>query len=734
MRIGLRLLAAGALAGAALLLTGGQARAADNPPIDLGALDLVPVPMDGVAGVDPAQTQTSTIENLVWDMQQAGSRVFVGGAFLTVQQGKNATGVAQPFLAAFDVDSGEWVQSCRPQFDRAVYALDRTPDGRLVVGGEFETVNGNARGGLVALDPLTCDIDPTFAASVERPWSQNRAVVRDISLVGDHLYVAGNFSHALGPDGQRVRVYKAARMQARTGTVDPIFAPEVTGSGVWGMAVDTQRNRVHLTGYFSGVNGTANSGYFHTVDGSTGASIGGLTPLPRNRPRSQPEMYDVAMGADTVFVAGEQHVLEVLDADGHQMTAFSATGYPGCTPNSFEYCGAFAGGAYQFAERIGDVVLAGCHCTYATRSGSVSHYNSVLDLRSPNKLTMAYEAGTGRLLEEFRPDLDGSKDGSWAATSDTNGCLYLGGDYTVGGVTAGKSRWVGGLAKFCPRGWTPPRRDTTAPSAPSGLEAVDVGDGTVQLAWQEATDDVAVTGYRVLRDGTAIADLRETGYADTGLRIGTRYGYTVVALDGAGNVSPPSEAVAVTPAGAGGGDTQAPTVPTDLTARAGAGSDVVLDWTASTDNVGVVSYLIYRDGAYVGWSPTPGYTHAGAGSGPFEYAVRATDAIGNRSLKSDPVTYPAAAADTSPPSVPAGVSATDTGGGTARLSWTASTDNVGVLSYLVFRDGAYIGWSPTPGHTDAAAPVGTSVTYRLRAVDRAGNRSAKSAGVSITLR
>lgn len=733
MRTSWRLLTGGALAAAALLLGGGPAAAADDPPVDINGLDLVPVAMDGVAGQDPARTQTPSIENLVYDVQQAGRRIFVGGAFLTVQQGKDAEPVPQPYLAAFDLDTGRWVPTCRPELDRAVYALDRTPDGKLLVGGEFEQVDGTVRRGLVALDPGSCEIDPTFAGAVDRPYSENRAVVRDLTVVGDRVYAAGNFSHLVGPDGQRARVYKVGRLDARTGRADAGFRPEVTGSGVWGMDVDDRRGRVYLTGYFSGVNGTAGSGWFHTVDTTTGASVPGLAALPRNYPRAQPEMYDVAVGDGRVFVAGEQHVLEVLDAGTHKLTAFSGTGYKPCNGDPFLYCGAFAGGAYQFAERIGDVVLAGCHCTYATRDGNVAHYNSVTGRRTPNKLTMAYDAATGRVLEDFRPDLDGSKDGSWAAASDTNGCLYLGGDYQVGGVTAGRSRWVGGVAKFCPRGWTPPERDSVPPSAPTGLEAADVGGGTVQLAWTAATDNVGVAGYQVLRDGRPVGETVGTTATDRGLSAGTTYRYTVVARDEAGNLGPAAGPVEVTPAGAAGGDVQAPTVPTGLAATAGAGGDVRLTWTASTDNVGVSGYLVYRDGGYAGWSATPAWTDPGAGAGPFEYAVRALDAIGNRSLKSDPHTWSPNGQDTTAPSVPPGLTAVAEGGGSVRLSWSSSTDDVGVASYLIYRDGGYVGWSATPGHTDRAA-AGTPVTYQLRAVDRAGNRSDKTAGVTITPR
>ena len=57
-----------------------------------------------------------------------------------------------------------------------------------------------------------------------------------------------------------------------------------------------------------------------------------------------------------------------------------------------------------------------------------------------------------------------------------------------------------------------------------------------------------------------------------------------------------------------------------------------------------------------------------------------------------------------------------------------------MTSYLVYRGGAYIGWSATASYTDPVAPIGTASAYQVRALDKAGNRSDKSATVSITPR
>ena len=92
--------------------------------------------------------------------------------------------------------------------------------------------------------------------------------------------------------------------------------------------------------------------------------------------------------------------------------------------------------------------------------------------------------------------------------------------------------------------------DSTAPSTPTGLTATAQSSSQINLSWSAATDNVAVAGYRVYRNGTQVATSTGTTYSNTGLTAGTAYSYTVAAYDTAGNVSPQSASVnATTPAG-----------------------------------------------------------------------------------------------------------------------------------------------------------------------------------------
>jgi hypothetical protein len=99
--------------------------------------------------------------------------------------------------------------------------------------------------------------------------------------------------------------------------------------------------------------------------------------------------------------------------------------------------------------------------------------------------------------------------------------------------------------------------DTQLPSVPTGLVSSNVTASTATISWSASTDNVAVTGYRVYRDGSLLSTTTSTSYADSGLSAATTYAYTVAAYDAAGNASSQSSTLTVTtstlPIQSGGG-------------------------------------------------------------------------------------------------------------------------------------------------------------------------------------
>ncbi|WP_281886294.1 cellulose binding domain-containing protein [Paenibacillus sp. YYML68] len=83
-------------------------------------------------------------------------------------------------------------------------------------------------------------------------------------------------------------------------------------------------------------------------------------------------------------------------------------------------------------------------------------------------------------------------------------------------------------------------------------------------------------------------------------------------------------------------DTQAPTAPTSLAAAAASSTQINLSWTASTDNVAVAGYRVYRGGTQVGTASSTSYSDTGlTASTAYSYTVRAYDAVGNVSSASN---------------------------------------------------------------------------------------------------
>ena len=64
------------------------------------------------------------------------------------------------------------------------------------------------------------------------------------------------------------------------------------------------------------------------------------------------------------------------------------------------------------------------------------------------------------------------------------------------------------------------------------------------------------------------------------------------------------------------------------------------------------------------------------------------------------------------------------------LDWPASTDNVGVTGYRVYRDGNFIATATTTNYVDSGLAAGSTHSYYVRAVDAAGNLSVASSTVS----
>ena len=191
--------------------------------------------------------------------------------------------------------------------------------------------------------------------------------------------------------------------------------------------------------------------------------------------------------------------------------------------------------------------------------------------------------------------------------------------------------------------------------------------------------------------------------------------------------------------------TAPPTAPTNLAATPASTTQINLSWTASTDNVGVTGYRVERcqgvscsNFAQIGTSAGTSFSDSGlAQSTAYSYRVRATNAAGNLGGYSNTASA-TTQGDTTPPSAPTNLTATAASSTQINLSWTASTDNVGVTGYRVERcqgsgcsSFAQIGSPAGTSFNDSGLLASTAYSYSVRATD-AADLSPHRRGQSLT--
>ena len=280
--------------------------------------------------------------------------------------------------------------------------------------------------------------------------------------------------------------------------------------------------------------------------------------------------------------------------------------------------------------------------------------------------------------------------------------------------------------------------DKEAPTVPADVKATEVTVTTAKITWSESTDNVSVAGYNVYVNETKVNDALVTGteYSLTDLTAATEYSVTVTAVDAAENESAKSEAVVFTTEAEK--DTQAPTAPTDVKATEVTETTAKVTWSEATDNVGVVGYNVYLNETKVNDALVTGTEYALTGlTEATEYTVRVTavDAADNESERSIVDTFTTlTTVDTEAPGVPTNVSATDVTQTGAKVTWSASADNVGVVGYNVYVGEGKVNDTPVTATEYALTGLtaNTEYTVSVSAVDAAGNESAKSKAATFT--
>ncbi|MFC1510613.1 LamG-like jellyroll fold domain-containing protein [Candidatus Omnitrophota bacterium] len=288
-------------------------------------------------------------------------------------------------------------------------------------------------------------------------------------------------------------------------------------------------------------------------------------------------------------------------------------------------------------------------------------------------------------------------------------------------------------------------KDAQPPSVPTMLRAERVSSTSIRISWKASTDNVGVTRYKVSRKDAVSGSFKVIAYAGGTMYTDPKaseelYTYCVLALDAQDNESSQSDEVMVEAM-----DTQPPSKPSMVDTDVISPTQVQVTWRASTDNVGVVGYKIYRkrhpSDADVEVGVATGLNYLDAQLLPdteYVYKVAAYDAAGNTAMMDGYIVmHTPPQPDTQPPSAPTGVRATAISPTQIRLAWQASNDNVGVVRYKIYRQETTfvfmrsvriieVGTTAALTYIDSALRSNTQYRYFIKAIDAAGNVSGQS--------
>ncbi|OAB43802.1 fibronectin type III domain-containing protein [Paenibacillus antarcticus] len=179
-------------------------------------------------------------------------------------------------------------------------------------------------------------------------------------------------------------------------------------------------------------------------------------------------------------------------------------------------------------------------------------------------------------------------------------------------------------------------------------------------------------------------------------------------------------------------DTIPPSVPGNLVSTLTTSNSVNLAWNASTDNVGVTGYSVTYGATSMNVAGTSTTINGLSPNTAYTFIVKAKDAAGNQSASNVvTVTTNAPSADTTAPTAPTNLQVSGKTTSSVILSWTASTDNVGVTSYTVTWGSNSVNVTATTA-TVTGLSAGTAYTFMVTAKDAAGNVSTGTSFQSTT--
>ncbi len=549
-----RALTAGLVGGLAIagLGTGGPALADTGPAAG--------VPATVSADVLP----TWQINGVVWSQVVVKNTVYATGQFTKARPPGVAAGGAGEITAnnifAYDITTGNRVSSFSHSLNAQGRSVAASPDGtKLYVGGDFTTVDGQARGRIAQFNVSDHKL-PAFKPSLN-------SGVRALATAGSTVYAGGSFTTVNGT--ARTRLAAFAPSGALQDWALQAWAPKVDNGQVWSMVVAPDASRVIVGGSFTTLNG-----------GKPAIGMGSISttkPTTGTTPDLMPWAANTVIKNSTSGAA-----ITSLRTDGTQIYgsgyAFGAGNFEGTfaanpTTGAITLLNDCHGDTYDLLP-IGPVLYSVGHphdCSwirsYPDTSPRVRWQRALAQTIAPTTTNIGPDnygwnysgLRASRVLQWF-PQLaagsyTGQSQGAWSLVGNGS-YVALGGEFpTINGVAQQ------GLARMAVSSIAPnkkgPTYTTNPPRSVPATTATRTASGTIRVSYGTAWDyDNESLTYELLRNGTVVSAFTRTiqtnfwtvpgqTYTDTGLTPGTSYVYQVRIKDPFTNtlLSPKSSAV-----------------------------------------------------------------------------------------------------------------------------------------------------------------------------------------------
>ena len=468
----------------------------------------------GVTGNLNGSIQEGSIQ--VQAFEQVGSTMYVGGNFTGVQKGKNGSETTSRGLAAFDATTGDWTGQTF-DFNNQVKDLVELPGGKLLAVGDFTKVNGETHVGTVLIDAATGQIDPSWDLQI-RNGNASVVTVKAAKVVGEHIYLAGAFTHLTGNGSSSVYARNGARLDL-SGKPDRSWNPEFNGA-VIDIDVDENDSYLYAAGHFTRA---------HDLVAENAARLGTGAGAELDQSWSFRHSYfigkyqqAVTVGNGRVYFGGSQHSLFGYNTSDMTRTSGSITMQNG-------------GDLQATTASATGVVYGSCHCSdYAFQDAY--QYLALGDTwtrADEIQWVGGWDQATGRQIGWTPYRLSSLRStGAWALEMGDDGALWVGGDFNFSYTSKTAGQWSGGWVRM-------PARSATAPAVPANLRAADGNAKEVTLKWSSVP---GAESYDILRDDRTVATTTSTSItvplggnnrffvravASDGLRGASTHAYTV---------------------------------------------------------------------------------------------------------------------------------------------------------------------------------------------------------------